>query len=103
MKISFEQIKKEKVIASIKGNSGKILSYERVLLNLLQRLCGIASLTREYVKIAEPYKVRILDTRKTIPGLRLFEKYAVTLIHKCNFKYKYEKSIGKEQHYNMFH
>jgi len=74
-----EQIKKEKVIASIKGNSGKILSYERVLLNLLQRLCGIASLTREYVKIAEPYKVRILDTRKTIPGLRLFEKYAVTV------------------------
>lgn len=74
-----EFVKKGKIIASIKGNSGTILSYERVILNLLQRLCGIATLTREYVKIASPYNVRILDTRKTIPGLRLFEKYAVTV------------------------
>ncbi|MBI5326245.1 MAG: carboxylating nicotinate-nucleotide diphosphorylase [Ignavibacteriae bacterium] len=74
-----DYVKKGKKLASVKGNSGKILSFERVLLNLLQRLCGIATLTREYVKIASPYKVRILDTRKTTPGLRLFEKYAVTV------------------------
>ncbi|TAL67345.1 MAG: carboxylating nicotinate-nucleotide diphosphorylase [Bacteroidetes bacterium] len=74
-----DYIEKSKIIASINGNSGKILSYERVLLNLLQRLCGIATLTREYVKIASPFNVRILDTRKTMPGLRLFDKYAVTV------------------------
>jgi nicotinate-nucleotide pyrophosphorylase (carboxylating) len=66
-------------IAKITGPAGIILTRERVLLNLLQRLCGIASLTRKYVEIAMPYNVRILDTRKTTPGLRLFEKYAVTV------------------------
>lgn len=72
-------VKKGNTVVSIKGNSGNILSHERVLLNLLQRLCGIATLTREYVRIASPFNVRILDTRKTIPGLRLFDKYAVTV------------------------
>lgn len=54
-----------------------LLAVERTLLNLLQRLCGIATNTKLFVEIAEPYGVRILDTRKTTPGLRLFEKYAV--------------------------
>jgi nicotinate-nucleotide pyrophosphorylase (carboxylating) len=49
------------------------------LLNLLQRLCGIATQTLDYAKIASPYGVKILDTRKTTPGLRLFEKYAVAV------------------------
>lgn len=54
-----------------------ILKAERVALNLLQRLCGIATMTRRFVEKVEKYSVRIVDTRKTTPGLRMFEKYAV--------------------------
>ena len=64
-------------IARINGATIPILTIERVMLNLLQRLCGIATLTSKFVEIAKPYNVRILDTRKTTPGLRIFEKYAV--------------------------
>ncbi len=63
--------------AEIEGPTTFILRIERIILNLLQRLCGIATNTRKYVDIAKPYGIRILDTRKTTPGLRLFEKYAV--------------------------
>ncbi len=66
------------IICSVYGNSRNILTKERSLLNLLQRLCGISTLTAKYVAIAKPYGVKILDTRKTVPGLRLFDKYAVT-------------------------
>lgn len=65
------------ILATIKGSTSEILLRERVLLNLLQRLCGIATLTKKYAEIAYQYKVKILDTRKTTPGLRLFEKFAV--------------------------
>ena len=68
---------KQGIIARVKGNSKYILKVERTLLNLIQRLCGIATLTNKYVELAKPYNVAILDTRKTIPGLRLFDKYAV--------------------------
>ena len=54
-----------------------MLKLERILLNLLQRLSGIATLTKKYVNITESSGIKILDTRKTTPGLRLFEKYAV--------------------------
>jgi len=74
------------VIGVISGKAKSILSGERVMLNLIQRLCGIASLTREYVNLADPYKVKILDTRKTTPGLRLFEKYAVNIGGACNHR-----------------
>lgn len=65
------------VIAEIIGPSQYILTRERVILNLLQRLSGIATLTSKYVEIASKYNVKVLDTRKTTPGMRLFEKYAV--------------------------
>lgn len=68
---------KGQTIGEIQGNKRYILLVERTLLNLLQRMCGIANLTREFVKLAEPFGVKILDTRKTAPGLRLFDKYAV--------------------------
>ena len=67
------------VIGVITGSAREILSRERVMLNLIQRLCGIATLSHEYAKIANPFNVKILDTRKTTPGLRLFEKYAVAI------------------------
>jgi len=72
-------VKKDEIIGLISGRPDLILSRERVLLNILQRLCGIATLTKKYVDIAKPYGVKILDTRKTTPGLRLFEKYAVVV------------------------
>ena len=67
------------IIGKISGPAQLILSRERVMLNLIQRLCGIATMARQYAKLAEPYNVKILDTRKTTPGLRLFEKYAVAV------------------------
>jgi len=68
---------KGSIIATIDGNTREILSKERSMLNLIQRLSGIATITRKYVELASPYNVKILDTRKTTPLLRLFEKYAV--------------------------
>jgi nicotinate-nucleotide pyrophosphorylase (carboxylating) len=72
-----DEVKDGDVICEINGNAVEILTKERSILNLLQRLCGIASLTRKYAEIARPHGVKILDTRKTTPGLRHFEKYAV--------------------------
>ena len=67
------------ILGQIQGPTQIILSCERVMLNLIQRLCGIASLSRKYVQLAHSYDVKILDTRKTTPGLRLFEKYAIAI------------------------
>ena len=67
------------VVATIKGESQLLLSRERVLLNLLQRLSGVATLTNQYVTQLNSSAIKILDTRKTTPGLRLFEKHAVTV------------------------
>lgn len=65
------------VIATIKGNAADLLMAERVSLNLLQRMCGIATLTARFVEAVKGTKARIVDTRKTTPGLREIEKYAV--------------------------
>ncbi len=65
------------VLAVIRGNARMLLSCERVILNLLQHLSGIATLTRSYVDAIEGTHARVLDTRKTVPGLRILEKYAV--------------------------
>ncbi|MBP7215097.1 MAG: carboxylating nicotinate-nucleotide diphosphorylase [Candidatus Kapabacteria bacterium] len=72
-----DYVKDGTVIARFIGPAVKILSLERSLLNLIQLLCGIANKTRKFVELAKPYNIEILDTRKTTPGLRLFEKYAV--------------------------
>lgn len=69
----------DKKICLLKGPLSPILKAERVALNLLQRMSGIATLTRQYVNRVEPYKARIIDTRKTAPGLRWMDKYAVRL------------------------
>ncbi len=66
------------IIGHVIGKAASILSRERVMLNLIQRLCGIATQAKVYAELARPYGVKILDTRKTTPGLRLLEKYAVT-------------------------
>ncbi len=64
-------------LATIRGPLGALLSVERVLLNFLQRLCGVATLTRQFVDAVAGTGATILDTRKTIPGWRSLEKYAV--------------------------
>ncbi|MBN2831677.1 MAG: carboxylating nicotinate-nucleotide diphosphorylase [Candidatus Omnitrophica bacterium] len=72
-----QKIKAGKPILRISGKAASILSSERVALNLLTMLSGIATKTREYVEQIEPYKTKISDTRKTLPGLRDLQKYAV--------------------------
>ncbi|WP_202081467.1 carboxylating nicotinate-nucleotide diphosphorylase [Caldalkalibacillus salinus] len=67
------------VIAELEGPIADILAGERLALNLLQRLSGIATMTRDYVEQTEGSDCRIIDTRKTTPGLRELEKYAVTI------------------------
>ncbi len=64
-------------IAKVEGNISDLLRAERVALNFLQRLSGIATLTHQFVAAIKPYRCKILDTRKTTPGLRLLEKRAV--------------------------
>jgi len=64
-------------LAIVEGRVGTILALERTLLNFLQRLCGVATLTAEFVRAVEGTDVRIYDTRKTIPGWRELDKYAV--------------------------
>ena len=71
------EIKKGEPIAMLSGPINTILQKERVVLNLIQRLSGIASNTRELAQIAGPHNIQLLDTRKTTPGLRVFEKFAV--------------------------
>jgi nicotinate-nucleotide pyrophosphorylase (carboxylating) len=71
------RLRKGQAIAVIRHNARVILACERVILNLMQRMSGIATLTRKYVQAVEDTGAKILDTRKTIPGLRILDKYAV--------------------------
>ena len=71
------RLHKGQSIAVIRHNARVILSCERVILNFLQRMSGIATLTRKFVEAVSGTKARILDTRKTAPGLRVIDKYAV--------------------------
>ena len=79
------------VIGQVTGKAANILSRERVMLNLIQRLCGIATQVKLYAELARPHGVKILDTRKTTPGLRLLEKYAVT----CGGGYNHRLNLSK--------
>ena len=87
-----DNIDNNTIIGTITGDAKSILSRERVMLNIIQRLCGIATHTQSYVELADPFNVRILDTRKTTPGMRLFEKYAV----KCGggYNHRFDLSTG---------
>ena len=72
-----DQVEKGQHFGEVFGDAKKILMGERVALNYMQRMCGIATLTREFVERLEGTKVKLLDTRKTTPNMRIFEKYAV--------------------------
>jgi len=71
------RVRSGEVLAVIRHNARVLLSCERVMLNLMQHLSGIATLTRKYVDAIHGTHARVLDTRKTVPGLRILEKYAV--------------------------
>jgi nicotinate-nucleotide pyrophosphorylase (carboxylating) len=87
------------VLAEIDGPARAVLTGERVALNLLGRLCGIASLTRRYVELADGTGATILDTRKTTPGLRALEKYAVRCGGGANHRAGlYDAVLVKENH-----
>jgi nicotinate-nucleotide pyrophosphorylase (carboxylating) len=73
------RVKKRDIIAEVSGKTHTILSGERVSLNILQRLSGIATLTKTYIDKIKGTKAKIIDTRKTTPGLRVMEKYAVRI------------------------
>ncbi|MBV2240957.1 hypothetical protein KQR57_14775 [Bacillus inaquosorum] len=70
-------LRKGEVIAVLCGPAVALLSGERVVLNLIQRMSGIATMTREAVRRLDDEQIKICDTRKTTPGLRMLEKYAV--------------------------
>jgi nicotinate-nucleotide pyrophosphorylase (carboxylating) len=71
------KVREGQVLAVIRHNARVLLSCERVILNLMQHLSGIATLTRKYADALQGTHARVLDTRKTVPGLRVLEKYAV--------------------------
>jgi nicotinate-nucleotide pyrophosphorylase (carboxylating) len=86
-------------ILTVTGSSRSILMAERVMLNLLQRLSGTATLTRQFVEAVAGTGARILDTRKTTPGLKVMEKYAV----RCGGGFNHRLTLGdgvllKENH-----
>lgn len=82
-----ERVKKGKVIARVEGRLDSILIGERVALNFIQRLCGIATLTAKFVKMVSDTNVKVLDTRKTTPCMRAIEKYAVKAGGGYNHRY----------------
>lgn len=74
-----DEVAEGTVFATLQGYADTLLTGERVALNLLQRMSGIATLTRQFVRAVEGTNAAIVDTRKTTPGLRILEKYAVTI------------------------
>jgi nicotinate-nucleotide pyrophosphorylase (carboxylating) len=87
------------VLATVEGAARAVLQAERVALNFVQRLCGIATLTSRYVAAAEGTKARIVDTRKTTPGLRLLERYAVRCGGGHNHRFSLSDAVlAKDNH-----
>jgi nicotinate-nucleotide pyrophosphorylase (carboxylating) len=94
-----DKINEGDVIFEIKGNAIAILMGERLALNIIQRLSGIATQTREYVKKIEGLPTKILDTRKTTPGMRLLDKYAVKVGGGTNHRIGlYDMILIKDNH-----
>ncbi|MBD8069335.1 carboxylating nicotinate-nucleotide diphosphorylase [Bacillus sp. PS06] len=94
-----EFVEKGEVIAIVKGPMGQLLTGERVILNLLQRMSGIATLTHRAVNSLNSTHTRICDTRKTTPGLRMLEKYAVTCGGGYNHRFGlYDGVMIKDNH-----
>lgn len=88
-----DEVKKGELMATATGDIRVLLSGERVALNYLQRMSGIATYTRQVAKLLEGSKVTLLDTRKTTPNCRVFEKYAVRVGGGCNHRYNLSDGV----------
>lgn len=88
-----DAIKKGDLLGTVTGDIRVLLSGERVALNYLQRMSGIATYTKQVSKLLEGSKVTLLDTRKTTPNCRVFEKYAVRIGGGCNHRYNLSDGV----------
>lgn len=88
-----DSVKKGELLATVTGDIRVLLSGERVALNYLQRMSGIATYTNQVAKLLEGSKVTLLDTRKTTPNCRVFEKYAVRVGGGCNHRYNLSDGV----------
>ena len=88
-----ESLDQGDIIATMHGNIDTILKKERVVLNLIQRLSGIASTTFKLSQITQKHNIELLDTRKTTPGLRLFEKFAVAIGGGMNHRFSLQEAV----------
>ena len=88
-----DEVKKGQMLALVSGDIRVLLSGERVALNFLQRMSGVATYTRSVAKLLEGSKTRLLDTRKTTPNMRVFEKYAVRVGGGYNHRYNLSDGV----------
>ena len=88
-----DEVKKGQLLAMVRGDIRVLLSGERVALNYLQRMSGIATYTREVVELLKGSGIKLLDTRKTTPNMRIFEKYAVRVGGGCNHRYNLSDGV----------
>ena len=86
-------VEKGTLVGTVYGTVRALLSCERTALNFLQRMSGIATYTRECVQVMAPYQTKLLDTRKTTPNMRIFEKYAVKVGGGTNHRYNLSDGI----------
>lgn len=94
-----DEVKPKDIAFEVKGKVRSLLQTERLMLNIMQRMSGIATRTREYVKLLEGTRTRVLDTRKTTPGLRMLEKEAVLIGGGCNHRIGlYDMILLKDNH-----
>ena len=96
-------VKPREPILVFRGKARSILAAERTALNFMQRMCATATLTRKFVEATRRYGTLILDTRKTTPGLRVFEKYAVTCGGGTNHRMgMYDRVLMKDNHRRLW-
>ncbi|MGO1751574.1 MAG: carboxylating nicotinate-nucleotide diphosphorylase [Psychroflexus sp.] len=94
-----DRVKKGDLAFRVKGRSQSILKTERVMLNAMQRMSAIATKTNSFVEVLKPFQTQILDTRKTTPGLRVLEKWAVRIGGGTNHRYAlYDMIMLKDNH-----
>ena len=96
-------VKPHETILTFRGKARSILAAERTALNFMQRMCATATLTRKFVDATKKYGTLILDTRKTTPGLRVFEKYAVTCGGGTNHRFgMFDRVLMKDNHRRLW-
>ncbi|CAH2214286.1 carboxylating nicotinate-nucleotide diphosphorylase [Tepidibacter aestuarii] len=88
-----EKVENKQIIGIIKGNTRNVLTGERIALNLLQRMSGIATITNKMVQKIDGSKAKLLDTRKTTPNLRILEKYSVKVGGGCNHRFSLSDGV----------